>query len=123
MWPVILTTYNLPPWLCMKESSFMLTLLIPGHKSPGKDIDVNMRPLIEDLKVLWDRKGVETIDVASGQKFNMKAMVLWIINNFPARSSLSGWSGQGYKARLQGKEREKERRKGREEEREKGRER
>ncbi|GKC35601.1 hypothetical protein Tco_1047985 [Tanacetum coccineum] len=22
MWPVILTTYNLPPWLCMKESSF-----------------------------------------------------------------------------------------------------
>ncbi|GJT58062.1 hypothetical protein Tco_0993116 [Tanacetum coccineum] len=56
------------------------------------------RPLIEDLKVLWDRKGVETIDVASGQKFNMRAMVLWTINDFPARSSLSGWSGQGYKA-------------------------
>ncbi|GJT20581.1 hypothetical protein Tco_0890518 [Tanacetum coccineum] len=98
MWPMILTTYNLPPWLCMKESSFMLTLLIPGPKSPGKDIDVYLRPLIEDLKVLWDRKGVETIDVASGQKFNMRAMVLWTINDFPARSSLSGWSGQGYKA-------------------------
>nr|GFA49824.1 hypothetical protein [Tanacetum cinerariifolium] len=40
MWPVILTTYNLPPWLCMKESYFMLTLLIPGPKSSGKDIDV-----------------------------------------------------------------------------------
>ncbi|KAJ9535265.1 hypothetical protein OSB04_un001636 [Centaurea solstitialis] len=26
MWPVILTTYNIPPWLCMKESSFMLTV-------------------------------------------------------------------------------------------------
>ena len=25
-------------------------------------------------------------------------MLLWIINNFPARSSLSGWRGQGYKA-------------------------
>ena len=23
MWPIILTTYNTPPWLCMKESSFM----------------------------------------------------------------------------------------------------
>nr|GFA45549.1 hypothetical protein [Tanacetum cinerariifolium] len=57
MWPVILTTYNLPPWLRMKESSFMLTLLIPGLKSPGKDIDVYLRPLIEDLKVLWDQKG------------------------------------------------------------------
>ncbi|GKA80384.1 hypothetical protein Tco_0786980 [Tanacetum coccineum] len=100
MLTLILTTYNLPPWLCMKESSFMLTLLIPGPKSPGKDIDVYLRPLIEDLKVLWDRKGVETIDVASGQKFNMRAMVLWTINDFPARSSLYGWSGQGYKAFL-----------------------
>nr|GEW00111.1 hypothetical protein [Tanacetum cinerariifolium] len=35
---------------------------------------------------------------SSGQKFNMRAMVLWTINYFPARSSLSGWSGQGYKA-------------------------
>ncbi|GKF13504.1 hypothetical protein Tco_0054966, partial [Tanacetum coccineum] len=60
MWPVILTTYNLPPWLCMKESNFMLTLLIPGPKSLGKDIDVYLRPLIEDLQVLWDKKGVET---------------------------------------------------------------
>nr|GEZ33678.1 hypothetical protein [Tanacetum cinerariifolium] len=76
------------------KSSFMLTLLIPGPKSPGTDIDVYLRPLIEDLKVLWDRKGVETIDVASGQKFNMRAMVLWTINDFFARSSLSGWSRQ-----------------------------
>nr|GEU43179.1 hypothetical protein [Tanacetum cinerariifolium] len=36
MWPVILTTYNLPPWLCMKESSFILTLLIPGLKDIGE---------------------------------------------------------------------------------------
>ncbi|GJT29683.1 hypothetical protein Tco_0909958 [Tanacetum coccineum] len=28
----------------------------------------------------------------------MKAAVLWTINDFPARSSLSGWSGQGYYA-------------------------
>ncbi|GJZ96455.1 hypothetical protein Tco_0668789 [Tanacetum coccineum] len=97
IWPVILTTYNLPPWLCMKESSFMLTLLIPGPKSLGKDIDVYLRPLIDDLKDLWAKPGVETIDVATGLKFNMRAMVLWTINDFPARSSLSGWSGQGYR--------------------------
>ncbi|GJW18495.1 zf-CCHC domain-containing protein [Tanacetum coccineum] len=84
------TTYNLPPWLCMKESSFMPTLLILGPKSPGKDIDVYLRPLIDDLKVLWALKGVKTIIVATGQKFNMRAMVLWTINDFPARSSLSG---------------------------------
>nr|GEZ48951.1 hypothetical protein [Tanacetum cinerariifolium] len=94
MWPVILTTYNLPPWLCIKESSFMLTLLIPGPKSSGKDIYVYMRSLIDDLKDLWAKPGVKTIDVVTGQKFNMRAMVLWSINDFPARSSLSGWSGQ-----------------------------
>ncbi|GKC15167.1 S-adenosyl-L-methionine-dependent methyltransferases superfamily protein [Tanacetum coccineum] len=37
---------------------------------------------------------VETIDVATGLKFNMRAMVLWTINDFLARSSLPGWSGQ-----------------------------
>ncbi|GJV97855.1 hypothetical protein Tco_1549432 [Tanacetum coccineum] len=44
--------------LCANESNFMLTLLIPGPKSPGKDIDVYLRPLIEDLQVLWDKKVV-----------------------------------------------------------------
>ncbi|GJZ69387.1 hypothetical protein Tco_0632937 [Tanacetum coccineum] len=76
MWPVILTTYNLPPWLCMKESSFMLTLLIHGLKSSGKDIDVYLRPLIDDLKDLLVKPCVETIDVATCQKFNIRAMVL-----------------------------------------------
>ncbi|GKB34845.1 hypothetical protein Tco_0879787, partial [Tanacetum coccineum] len=71
MWPVILTTYNTPPWMCMKETSLMLTMLIPG---------------------LW------TKDAATGTHFQMKAAVLWTINDFPARSSLSGWSGQGYYA-------------------------
>nr|GEX86556.1 hypothetical protein [Tanacetum cinerariifolium] len=97
MWPVIPTTYNLPLWLYMKESSFMLTLLIPGPKSPGKDIDVYLRPLMDDLKDLRAKPGFETIDVATCQKFNMRAMVLWTINDFQAQSSLCGWSGQGYK--------------------------
>nr|GEU93560.1 hypothetical protein [Tanacetum cinerariifolium] len=57
-------------------------------------------PLIDDLKVLWAKPGVKTIDVATGLKFNMRAMVLWTINDFPARSSLFRWSGQGYKACL-----------------------
>nr|GEV88916.1 hypothetical protein [Tanacetum cinerariifolium] len=63
MWPVILTTYNLPSWLCMKESSFMLTLLIPGPKSPGKDIYVYLRPLIEDLKA---RQDLQRLGIRSG---------------------------------------------------------
>ncbi|GJS87893.1 zinc finger, PHD-type containing protein [Tanacetum coccineum] len=48
---------------------------------------------------IWPAKpGVKTIDVATGQKFNMRAMVPWNINDFPSRSSLSGWSRKGYRA-------------------------
>ncbi|GKE09094.1 hypothetical protein Tco_1412645 [Tanacetum coccineum] len=76
IWPIILTTYNLPSWLCMKESSIMLTLLIPSPKSQGKDIDVYLRPLNDDLKDLWALKGVKTIDVATCHMFNIRAMLL-----------------------------------------------
>ena len=36
MWPMILTAYNLPSWLCMKDSYFMLILLILGPQAHGK---------------------------------------------------------------------------------------
>ncbi|GJV96919.1 putative mitochondrial protein [Tanacetum coccineum] len=77
--------------MCMKETSLMLTMLIPGPKSPAKDIDVYLQPLIKELQELW--KGVWTKDAATGTHFQMKAALLWTINDFPARSSLSGWSG------------------------------
>ncbi|GJU72648.1 CACTA transposable element [Tanacetum coccineum] len=98
MWPVILTTYNTPLWICMKEFSFMLTCLIPGTKSPGKDMDVYLQPLVKELKTLWKKPGVKTLDVSTNTEFSMRAMLLWTISDFPAHSSLSGWSGQGYLA-------------------------
>ncbi|GJU22217.1 protein kinase, ATP binding site-containing protein [Tanacetum coccineum] len=51
-----------------QETYLIPTLLIPGPKSSGKDIDVYLRPLIDDLKDLWALKGVKTIDIATGQK-------------------------------------------------------
>ncbi|XP_071714493.1 uncharacterized protein [Rutidosis leptorrhynchoides] len=83
MWPVILATYNTPPWICMKESSLMLTLLIPGSKSPGKDIDVYLRPLVDELKILWS-EGDVTHDSVTNTYCQMKAMLIWTINDYPA---------------------------------------
>ena len=48
-WPIILIPYNLPTWLCMKPSSFILSMLIPGKEGPGNNIDIYMRPLIHEL--------------------------------------------------------------------------
>ena len=71
----------------------MLMLLIIGPKSLGKEIGVYFRPLIDNLKTLWETRDMNTYDVVD-TKF--KEMLLWTINDFPARNSLSGWSGQGY---------------------------
>ena len=52
-WPVTLCIYNLPPWLCMKWKFIMMLVLIQGPNQPGNDIDMYLRPLVEELLELW----------------------------------------------------------------------
>ncbi|XP_020082508.1 uncharacterized protein LOC109706120 [Ananas comosus] len=92
-WPVVIIPYNLPPWICMKQSNFILSMIIPGKRSPGNDIDIFLQPLIEELKQLWE--GVDTYDAFNKQTFHMRAMLMWTINDFPAYGNLSGWSTKG----------------------------
>ncbi len=49
-WAVILIPYNLPPWLCLKQSYWMISMLVPGPRSPGMNIEVYLQPLIDELK-------------------------------------------------------------------------
>ena len=74
-WPVILITYNLPPWTWMKRSSFMLSLLIPNPTLPGNDIDVYLQLLVEELKELSD-VGVKVFDVSSKKSFQILIALL-----------------------------------------------
>ncbi|WMV33200.1 hypothetical protein MTR67_026585 [Solanum verrucosum] len=83
MLPVILAPYNLPPWKCLKDPFMIMSLLIPGPQAPGKDIDVYMYPLIDELKELWN-DGVETFDASTGKCLKMHAAILWTINDFLA---------------------------------------
>jgi hypothetical protein len=39
-WPVILIVYNLPPGMCMRLEFMFLSTVIPGPRSPGRNIDV-----------------------------------------------------------------------------------
>lgn len=97
MWPVVLVPYNLPPWKCLKQQFFMMSLLIPGPRAPGKDMDIYLQPLVDELKELWI-DGVQTYDASSCNTFQMHAAVMWTINDFPAYGTLSGWSTKGYLA-------------------------
>ncbi|XP_039775588.1 uncharacterized protein LOC120643130 [Panicum virgatum] len=96
MWPVFVVPYNFPPWICMDESNFMMSLLIPGPECPGKDFDVFLEPLVEELLTLW--AGLETKDAFSGKEFKLHAAVIWCIHDYPALSTLSGRVTKGYYA-------------------------
>ncbi|XP_060215394.1 uncharacterized protein LOC132642147 [Lycium barbarum] len=93
-WPIVLMVYNVPSWMSMKQEYCMLSLLISGSRSPENDIDIYLQPLIEELKVLWEL-GVDTYDASRNQTFQMRAALMWTINDFPAYAMLSGWSTKG----------------------------
>ena len=75
----------------------MMPLLIAGPKSPRRDMDVFLRPIVDELKYLRT-KGVDVYDASMKESFRMHVAVLWTVNNFSAYSLLFGWSTKGYKA-------------------------
>ena len=66
LWLIVLLPYNLAPCKCMKETIFFMLLLIPGPKSLGRETDVYLQPLIEELKELWTFE-VRTYDSLTSQ--------------------------------------------------------
>ena len=53
-----------PHWMFMKQTFFMLSLLILGPTAPRNDIDIYLQPLIDELNDLW-HVGVETYDAST----------------------------------------------------------
>ncbi|KAL0541513.1 hypothetical protein IC582_021565 [Cucumis melo] len=90
-WPVVMVIYNLPLWLCMKRKFMTLSILISGSKQLGDDIGIYLEPLIDDLKLLW-KSGVQCYDAYNEELFNLRTVLLWTINDFPAYGNLSGCS-------------------------------
>ncbi|XP_071906106.1 uncharacterized protein [Coffea arabica] len=80
--------------MCMKQSYFMLSLLIPGLSSPGNNIDVYLQPLVKELTELWDF-GIQTYDASQKENFQLYTALLWTISDFPGYAMLSGWSTKG----------------------------
>ena len=70
-WLVTLCIYNLPLWLCMKQKFIMMPVLIQGSKQPGNDIDVYLKPLIEELLLLWTETSVLVWDEYKQEHFNL----------------------------------------------------
>jgi hypothetical protein len=91
-WPVFAILYNLPPSLCMKYEFMFLCLIIPGPDHPGQKLNVMLKPLINELKELWNE--VESYDSQEAEIHTL-ATYLWSIHNFMAYNIFAGWSVHG----------------------------
>src|SRR5450759_1225488 len=87
IWPVIVNTYNLPPWLATKHGYCWLVMILPGpDQIPQDKLDTYLRPLIEELLKLWT--GVEAIDgsIASDigpRQFTLRAALFCTMHDWP----------------------------------------
>ena len=88
-WPVLMSIYNLPTYLCQKRKYVMLSILISGPRQPGIDIDVFLVPLLEDMENLWN-EGMRVWDEYMHEYFTLRAIIFVTINDLPAMFSLSG---------------------------------
>ena len=76
----------------------MMPVLIQGPRQPGNDIDVYLRPLVDELLQLWAKPGVRVWDEHKQREFDLRALLFVTINDWPALSNISGQSNKGYNA-------------------------
>jgi len=67
-----------------------MPVLIPGPMQSGNDIDVYLRPLVEELLLLWREEGVQMWDEYKQEDLDLRALLFITINDWPALSNLSG---------------------------------
>ena len=99
-WPIFVFIYNLPPWMTTKRFFVIPVLLIPGKHSPnGSNIDVYMKPVIDQLNQLW-WPGVwaddHNIPPELTRRFRLRGCLMWTINDWPGYGLLSGMAHAGY---------------------------
>jgi hypothetical protein len=99
-WPILMVIYNLPPYLVMKKFFIQLCILISGKQSPTtENIDVFLRPLVDELKLLWE--GISAQDFLQAlreRQFNLRGILMWTISDYPAYGLILGLCTHGYKA-------------------------
>jgi len=73
----------------MRLEFMFLSTVIFDPSSPDRNIDVCLRPLIDELTQLWS-SGALTYDISRKQNFVMRAALMWTINDFSAYGMISG---------------------------------
>ena len=76
-----------------------MSILSLGKRSPtATNIDVFVRPLLNELKQLW--QGVTALDYSQPEgshAFKLQGLLMWTISDFPMYRLISGLCYKGYK--------------------------
>ena len=67
----------------------MMPLLIQGPRQPGNDIDVYLKPLFDDLLILWN-DGAQVWDAYKRENLMLRVLLFVTINDYLALGNLSG---------------------------------
>ena len=67
----------------------MMPVLIQGPKKTGNDIEMYLRPLVEELLQLWDKPSVRVWDEHKKEEFDLRALLFVTINDWPTLSNIS----------------------------------
>jgi hypothetical protein len=83
--------YNLSPNKYLKQGFVFPALVIPGPKQSRKQMNIFLRPLMEEMKELW--QGVDGYDTHLKCHFNFNLCVayLWSIHDYLAYGKCAGW--------------------------------
>jgi hypothetical protein len=82
----------------MKRKFIMMPVLIQGPRQPSNNIEVYLRPLVDELLQLWANPGVRVWDEHKQKEFDLRALLFITINDWPALSNILGQTNKGYKA-------------------------
>ena len=78
----------------MQRKNIFLTLIIPGPNYPGKNMNVYMQPLKDELQEAWDN-GFKTYDAYSKRNFIMRVWYMYSTHDLPAYALFVGWCVHG----------------------------
>ena len=73
-----------------------MPLLIQGPRQPGNDIDVFLKPVIDELVEIFEKGVLDVWDEHKKEHVTIKGVLIAIITDLPGRGSLSGEKTKGY---------------------------
>jgi hypothetical protein len=83
VWPIVVINKNIPLWFSVKNE-LILALIVPGRKQV-KNMDVYLKPLVDELKELWE--GIYVYDVSrpitTDMSFTLYGICSYTTHDYP----------------------------------------